>query len=64
MGGEVFRRANRGAELVQHPRGGGDELLGIDVQPFQDLWGFARNVPALVLADHPAGRGNPCDCPI
>ena len=29
--GEVFRCADRGAELLQHPRGGGDEMLGIDI---------------------------------
>jgi len=56
--GEVFRCADRGAELLEHPRCGGDELLGIDVQPFQDSRGFARNVALLVLADHPAGGVN------
>ena len=66
--GEVFRRADGGAELLQHAGGGGDELLGIDVQPLQDLRGFAWNVALLVLADHPA-RGIDagaiqCDCQI
>jgi hypothetical protein len=36
-------------------RGGGDELLGIDIQPFRDSRRLARNVSALVLTDHPAG---------
>ena len=31
----MFRCANRGAELLQHPRAGDDELIGIDIQPFQ-----------------------------
>ena len=35
---------------------GGDELLGIDVQPVQDPRRLAGDVAALVLADHPSGR--------
>ena len=53
---EVLRRADRRAEQVQHPRRGGDELLGIDLQPVQDLRRLTVDVPALVLADHPSGR--------
>ena len=41
--------------VLQHSGGGGDERLGIDVQPFQDLRGLARNVALLALTDHAAG---------
>jgi len=45
--GEVFRRPNRGPELLQHPRAGGDELLGIDIPPLQDPRRLAGDVSAL-----------------
>ena len=48
---EVLRRADRRAEQVQHPRCGGDERLGIDVQPLQDSRCLAAYVAALLLAD-------------
>jgi len=57
--GEVFRCADRGAELLQHAGGGGDELLGIDVQSFQDLRGFARNVALLVTLALESTRPRP-----
>lgn len=57
--GQALGRTDRTAEAVQRAAGGPNELLRVDVQPFQNRRSLAGNEPTLVLADHPTGAIHP-----